>query len=365
MSTEPDRKTVLVTAAGGGAGNNLIRALRACWPGLGIIGTNIDRFYLARSLADRNYLVPRAAAGGDYLDAIRRVVAAEQIDLVIPQNDAEVAPLGRGRAHLGARMLLSGDEAIERCQDKFALYNHLTGHGIRMAETYQVCSVEDVGPIFRHFGSPERLWCRMRRGSASKGSLPVKSAEQARFWIRYWEEMRGVLPNSFLLSEYLPGRDFAFQSLWNEGELVLAKTCERLSYLVGEWRPSGTSSTPRVGKLVREPEVNQACTAAVRAVDPRATGMFCIDLKQDRNGVPCITEINIGRFFMISPVFHAVGRHNMAELYLRLAFGAPVDIPGDERFDDIGNDETFLVRELDNEPAVLTESHIEASYRTA
>jgi len=292
-------------------------------------------------------------------------VTAEKIDLVIPQNDAEVAPLGRGRAHLGARTLLPSDEVIERCQDKFALYNYLARHGIPMAETHQVCSVEDVGAIFRHFGSPQRLWCRMRRGSASKGSLPVQSAEQARFWIRYWEEMRGVLPNSFLLSEYLPGRDFAFQSLWYEGKLVLAKTCERLSYLVGEWMPSGTSSTPRVGKLVREPEVNEVCTKAVQAADPRATGMFCIDLKQDRNGVPCITEINIGRFFMISPVFHAAGRHNMAELYLRLAFGGLVDIPEGERFDDIGSDETFLVRELDNEPAVLTGAQIEASYRTA
>jgi carbamoyl-phosphate synthase large subunit len=129
--------------------------------------------------------------------------------------------------------------------------------------------------------------------------------------------------------------------------------------------PSGTSSTPRVGKLVREPAVNEACLAAVRAVDPKAKGMFCIDLKEDRNGIPCITEINIGRFFMISPVFHAVGKHNMAELYLRLAFGEPAAVPEGERLDDIGDEETFLVRELDGEPAVLTRAQIEASYRPA
>ena len=37
----------------------------------------------------------------------------------------------------------------------------------------------------------------------------------------------------FLLCEYLPGRDYAVQSLWHEGELIQAKTCERLEYLFG------------------------------------------------------------------------------------------------------------------------------------
>jgi carbamoyl-phosphate synthase large subunit len=358
-------KTVLVTSAGGGAANNLIRALRACRPGLRIVGTNIDEFSLARSLADRNYLVPRADAGDTYVDAIRRIVAAERIDLVMPQNDAEVGPIGRCRAILGTRVLLPSDETIERCQDKFLLHGHLTGRGVRMAETHAVERLDEIDAIVQRLGSPERMWCRMRRGSGSMGSLPVSSAAQARFWISYWEEMRGVSSGAFLLSDYLPGRDFAFQSLWHEGELVLAKTCERLSYLMGDRMPSGTSSTPRVGRLVREPAVNEAGIAAVRAVDPQATGIFSVDLKQDRQGMPCITEINIGRFFMISPAFHAVGRHRMADLYLRLAFDEGVHVPTDERLDDIGDDEVFLVRELDHEPAVLTKSAIDASFRKA
>jgi carbamoyl-phosphate synthase large subunit len=212
-------------------------------------------------------------------------------------------------------------------------------------------------------GAHERFWCRLRRGSGAMAALPVTSAAHARCWIGYWELLRGVPASAFLLSEYLPGRDFAFQSLWHGGTLVLAKTCERLSYLMGDRMPSGSSSTPRVGRLVREARVNDACTAAVRAVDPRATGMFCVDVKEDRHGVPCITEINVGRFFMISPVFHAAGRHDMADLYLRVAFGEPVIVPDEDRYDDIGTEDTFLVRELDHEPAVLTRADIESRYR--
>ena len=120
----------------------------------------------------------------------------------MPQNDAEVAPIGRYRGILGARVLLPSDEAIECCQDKFLLYEHLTRFGLRMAETYAVGSVNEIEAIVDRLGAPERMWCRMRRGSGSRGSLPVKSAAQAGFWIRYLEETRGVAPGAFLLSEY-------------------------------------------------------------------------------------------------------------------------------------------------------------------
>ena len=60
--------------------------------------------------------------------------------------------------------------------------------------------------------------------------------------------------------------------------------------------PSGTSSSPRVGRLTNDPRVNKLCSDVVLKLDREATGMFCIDLKEASDGTPCITEINIGRF---------------------------------------------------------------------
>jgi carbamoyl-phosphate synthase large subunit len=190
----------------------------------------------------------------------------------------------------------------------------------------------------------------------------VKSPRQVDFWVSYWTEMRGVPEGMFVLCEYLPGRDYAVQSLWHRGELVQAKSCERLDYLFGGIMPSGSSSTPRVARAMNDPLINDLCVTTVQAVDPRATGLFCIDLKEDREGVPCVTEINIGRFFMITPLFNRVGRHNMAGLYLRLALGEDPGVAPTERFGDIGSDETYLVREVDNEPKVLTASEIRSRY---
>ena len=92
------------------------------------------------------------------------------------------------------------------------------------------------------------------------------------------------------------------------------------------------------------------------------SGLFCIDFKENQRGLPCVTEINIGRFFMITPLFNRVGRHNMAELYLRLAFDESPDVSPEERFGDIGSEVTYLIREIDNEPEVLTEDELRSRY---
>jgi carbamoyl-phosphate synthase large subunit len=130
---------------------------------------------------------------------------------------------------------------------------------------------------------------------------------------------------------------------------VLIKTCERVSYYGGWNRASGVSSTPALAKTVRDPRVVQVCTGAVRAIDATASGVFSIDLKEDAQGVPCITEINVGRFFMITNIFDLTGRHNMALTYVRLALGEPVDI--DDVYD-VAED-YYLVRDLDTLPGIF------------
>lgn len=355
-------KTILVTGAGGGGSNNLIRGFRRIGYPVRIIGTNADQYKLIQSLADRNYLIPNGDAGRSYQTALCKVIEAEKVDLVIPNNDTEVRAVATIRDELPARTFLPSHATIELCQDKYSLSTNLSANGFKVARTYAIPGIDAVDEIYANFTGAEKLWCRMRRGSGSRGSLPVKSPEHVKFWIRYWNEMHGIPENMFTLSEYLPGRDFAFQSIWKDGQLVIAKTCQRLSYFFGYQMPSGTSSTPQIGRLVNNPEVNRICTQAVQAIDPHATGMFSIDLKEDSNGVPCITEINIGRFFMITIAFNSVGVYNMAELYLKLAFGEDFQVDEKARYGDIGDEETFLIRELDNDPEVLSATEMRQRY---
>ena len=177
----------------------------------------------------------------------------------------------------------------------------------------------------------------------------MKNAEQARSWISYWEEMRGVPASSFTLSEYLPGRCFACQSLWKDGKLVLVKTYERLSYFGGAGRPSGTSSIPALAKLVFEPRLVEVSVQAILTLDGRASGAFDVDLKDDANGVARITEVNAGRLISGTNLFDLTGKHNMAATFVRLALDEPVDI--EEPYDFAEG--YYMVRDLDTLPGVF------------
>ena len=341
-------KPVLILRAGTGAGNNLIRSLRTGDPSLFIVGCHDDRFVLKRSTADRSYLIPLVSHPG-FSRALRRVIRAEKIDLLIPNSDHDVRVVSRLRNKLSCRVFLPRESVIELCQDKYELNVVLRSWGLPVPATYPVRDPGRLADIFRRFPPGSRVWCRVRRGTASVGAIPVRSPQQARSWIRCWEELRGIPAASFILSEYLPGRDLACQSLWKDGKLILAKTYERLSYFVGGGVPSGVSSVAALAKTVVEPRIVEVCATAIHALDNRTSGAFSIDLKEDARGVFCITEINAGRLSSGMSIFDSAGKHNMAVTYVRTALGEPVEIP--EAYD--VTEDYYMLRDLDTLPGVF------------
>ena len=182
----------------------------------------------------------------------------------------------------------------------------------------------------------------------------VRDADQAWSWISYWHTMRGVPVEDFTLSEFLPGRDYNVQGIWSDGRLILIKMCERLSYLNASQQPSGMASTPALAKTVWEAAAIEACEAALRAIDPRAHGVFNFDLKENEAGVPCITEINAGRFATMTNIHDLAGKHNMVAAYVRLALGEPTGIDDVCDFDE----DCYFVRSVDTLPGVFRLSEL-------
>jgi carbamoylphosphate synthase large subunit len=344
----PRQRRVLVTGAGSGATNNLVRSLRAGDPSLWIAGCHSDPFFLRKSSADQNYLLP-ARHHRAFARALRYVVERAKIDVVIPTTDDDVRLLGDLRDELEGRVFLPCAKTIARCQDKYALIETLHDRGVPVPATGAVTGLGMVEELFRRLGPAPSLWCRARHGTGSAAAIPVTTPAQARAWMSYWEEMRGVPITAFTLSEYLPGRDYACQTLWDAGTPILAKTSERLSYFGGRNTPSGTSSIGGLHKTVNVPRVVETSLAAVRAVDPTASGAFSVDLREDAAGRPCVTEINVGRFLTGTPIFDLTGRHNMSLTYVRLALKERVDI---EHVYDVVED-YYMIRDLDALPDVF------------
>ncbi|MBI4610126.1 MAG: hypothetical protein HY726_14090 [Candidatus Rokubacteria bacterium] len=339
---------LLILRAGTGGSNNLIRSLRVGDPSLFIAGCHSDRFVLKKSPADRNYLTPPSTRR-EFPDALRHIIETEQIHLLIPNSDPDVKTISDLRDEIPCRLFLPRKAVIDLCQDKFNLTTFLRSRGLPAPATYPVTHLDTIEEIFDRLAPNSRLWCRIRTGSDSMGAIPVKTPAQARSWISYWEEMRAVPSESFTLSEYLPGRSFACQSLWKNGKLILVKTYERLSYFGGESRPSRASSIPALAKIVVEPRLVETSAEAIRALDPNASGAFDVDLKDDAHGHGQITEINAGRLISGTNLFDLTGKYNMAVTYVHLALDQPPAI--DEPYD-VAED-YYMLRDLDTLPGIF------------
>jgi len=311
---------VLVTGAGGSAAANFVQSLRAAPEPFYIVGTDARREHLELADVDVRYLLA-PSEDASYLDELNAVIEAEEVDVVHPQPDPEVLRVAAAARDVRARTFLPAAETIAVCQDKAAAAERLAAAGVPVPAVGQR-DVHDAAAdiLSRH----PKAWVRAKRGAGARASLPVTTVEQAVAWARYWVETRGLDYDDLMVGEFLPGREFAFQSLWRRGELVTSQARERLEYLYGHLTPSGQTSTPSVAKTVRRDDVNEVAAAAVRAVDRDANGVFCVDLKEDGDGGPRVTEINAGRFFTTSNFLTQAGA-NMPYTYVRLAYGDDVN----------------------------------------
>jgi len=346
-------KTLLILGAGGGGGNNLIRSLKQSGLDLRILGSNCLSHAVAKSTAEVTYLLPESESS-EYLPKLLGVVDSESVDLIIPNNDREVAMISKLRGELPCRVFLPDHETVLTCQDKHRFYQVLQSIGAKMSPSVSISGISGIEDAMSILPSSDRYWVRPRRGSGSRGATWVRTSDQARKWIELWVDLRGYHAEDFQISVFLPGRDYNFQSVWKDGQLIVGSLVERLSYYMGATRLSGMASTPEIARTLHDPRAINNAIEAIRAVSKVPNGSFNVDMKGDANGDMHITEINIGRFPMITTLHDSSGEFNCAESYVRCAFKMPNNI-----LNPIDIKEGFvLIRELDTEPLVIHEKKI-------
>lgn len=332
-------KKVLVTSAGGTGSNNMVESIKnSTLAGqVEIIGTHVSPHELVCSNCDKNYLVPKVADKEAYMAATVRLLKGEGIDLVMPNSDKEALVLSKHREEVfecGAKLFMPAHEALAQTQDKFSLHQMLKTVGVATARTVEIKTLDDLYPAFEQMGDCEKVWVRARQGAGSLAAAWMYNAEQAVKFVELWHQLRGVPIDHFLVSEFLPGRDYAVHTLWKDGELLVAKAAERLTYFGADTRLSGMASTPGVALVVDAPMVIEeslkAIEASSRACGVEPHGVYELDLKEDAKGRPCICEINIGRFPMINPVFDRTGKWCTAELFIRVGLDMEGEIPHGE-----------------------------------
>lgn len=317
---------ILLTGAGGSAAFNFRDALAVSGNDYRIVAADMKPYHLELLPADARYLVPAVSDPG-YLDALNGIVIDEEIDFVHAQPDVEVAFLAEHGGKLAARTFLPDPGVLRLCQDKMSCNTHLAAVGVPVPSARRIGGPAALRAALDELTvAQQRVWLRAVRGAGARASLPVASAYQGEAWIDYWRSFRGLDYDDFMVSEFLPGNEYAWQSLWRDGNLVTSQARMRIEYVFGNLTPSGQSSSPSVAKTVHSAAVNSAAEAAVRAVSEAPHGVFCVDLKCNDAGEPMVTEINAGRFFTTSNFFAHAGL-NMPDMYVRLGLGGELAEP--------------------------------------
>lgn len=347
-------KRILVTGAGGSASINFINCLRITQEKFYIVGGDVNKFHLELPNVDKAYLLPYYDSKG-YIPMLNRLIKKERIQMIHAQPDVEVEVISENREKLKAITFLPSKSAIKICRNKIITNKLLEKNNVPVPRSFLIKRIEDIPTYMKTFRrNCDIFWLRAVKGAGSRAALPVKTYRQAKEWIHYWRTMRELESQDFMISEYLPGREFAFQSIWRQGQLITSQARERKEYIFGNLNVSGQSSTPAIAKTVYNGRLNKIATRAVLVVDKNATGVFCIDLKENSKGIPCVTEINIGRFFTTSNFIATIGS-NMPYYYVKLAFGE--ELPDLSQYNATEKD-IYWVRALDALPVVVKENRL-------
>jgi carbamoyl-phosphate synthase large subunit len=315
-------KKIMVTGAGGPAGINFIMSLRILREKMFIVGTEASEYFIHLAPTDKAYLVPRAKETG-YIDRLNEIIRKEDVEFLHAQPDIEVKVISENREKLKANVFLPSKKTVRICQDKLESSRIWQEKDIPVARTRELHSEQDVDKAFEEFGSP--IWIRARHGAGGRGSTPASNMETALSWINYWKSRN--VDWEFIAQEHLPGKNIGFHSLWKDGELVTSMARERVEYIYPHIAPSGITGTPAVQKTVHNESINKIGTEAVLSIDPNFNGIACVDLKENKDGVPCVTEINAGRMFTTSFFFSYASKilrndyyANIPYLYVKLAY---------------------------------------------
>jgi len=348
---------IYIGGAGGAPSNNFIRSLRESRRRDYLIGASSVASDLFLADVDERHVVPYATAP-EYPERILGLLARTRPEFIHLQNDFEVRAVSRLRAQveaLGVRHFLPAAETIEICVDKSRSYTAWSRAGIKVPRTVMLHSPDDLRHAFEELG--RTVWVRAIEGGAGRGALPTDNFDFARIWI---ERFSGW--GSFTASELLTERTVTWQSIWHEGELVVAQTRRRRSWNFGNRTLSGVTGITGVGETCSDPVVDRIALESIAAVDTRPHGIFSVDLTYDRANVPNPTEINIGRFFTTHYFFTRAGL-NFPEIYCDIALEGR--FPSLERKINPLPDGLIWIRGMDVCPVLTTAEELERVERSA
>jgi carbamoyl-phosphate synthase large subunit len=243
--------------------------------------------------ADRYALVPRIDDEG-YVPALRALVEAHDVRLVVPLTDLDQVLLAESRDELGTLVLLPDAETVERLGDKYLAHLLFEERGIASPPTWLPNTVPDDAPF--------PLLVKARHGFGSRHIYRADDRAQLGFFL-------GYTPVDSIVQTCLAGEEFSIDVFCDlDGRCLNAIPRTMIESKGGESIKGMTIRDERLIELARD------VAEKLRLVGPANIQCF-----REEDGSHFITDIN-PRFGGGFPLPLAAGGR-YPELALALARG--------------------------------------------
>ncbi len=318
-----DDVTVLVTGSGGPGIKGTIFSLKNNFDNrkVVIIGTDINESAAGRFLCDGFYRIARPHQD-EYLTRLLQICGREQVDVLLPQNTAELQVLADHAQEFedaGTVVAVSGSTAIEIANDKYRLLNLARTVRVPSPDCYRVETGRDLMRYAETLGWPDdRVVVKPPVSNGMRGfriideHIDRKSAfyaEKPSGVHTTMDALRTILGESFpplLVMEYLPGREYTVDVFRADRCIALPRRREEM-----------TSGITFRGVLDDRPDIVEASENLSAAVGLQYAHGF--QFKLDAEDVPRLLESNpriqgtmvlstfAGANIIYSTVKHALG----------------------------------------------------------
>ncbi len=348
-----DTTSIIVTGTGGSGGVNFVRALRLAEAqkriNLFLVCTDHNPHFLNFPQADARFISPRHD-DRDFVPTLLKLAKKYRAEFLHPHPSSEARVVSENlRVFEKEKVKTYLPTPTSILPDKLEIYNALSKQVVPVPKTFPIGSIGDIDHAFSELASP--LWIRAKRGAGGRLGLKVDTPEQAKHWVMLNALQNRATMDDFILQEFLPGRDLAFDSLWHRGRLVTSYARERLQYILKHISLSGITGTPTVAKTVEDEELNQISVDAIRALDKEPHGFFSVDVKEDAEGKPVVTEVD-GKWHTTAPLWgcafaKALNKPELNIAYQYLMLGLHGNADGDLPPFNLFPTNHYLVRQLD------------------
>lgn len=351
---------LLISGVGGSTPRSIVRSIKISKyaDSTTVYGTDVNPFahgMYENELYQGTQLIPCAEKEG-YWESLQAYINKNNISCAMVHPEQEVLVWSKLKKQGGewpCQTLLPDYDVVKVLVDKGAMTEILDGTGL-VPESFL------INPKNLHFEDlenalPYPFWIRSTTGSSGLGSLKIENQDSFKNWITINPRV-----TEFIASTYLPGRNLACKLLYYNGKLLRSACGERVNYIMAKVAPSGITGNTSFGRLINEPRLVDVAVKAMdlifNATGAPKHGFFTADFKEDVNGKPYITEINV-RMVAFNYCF-ALGGANFTEDIISLLTD-PDSFDFNYKMYEFEPGTIFL-RDVDSEPILMNEKNLKS-----